>query len=80
MTKCYYLVYKLKTSPLFWIVNVMDNPDYFFDYFKNVKSHEEKYYIIIKHVDNIERELDFKRFTIFKKDPNCHIVNETKLL
>ena len=48
MTKCYYLVYKLKTSPLFWIVNVMDNPDYFFDYFKNVKSHEEKYYIIMK--------------------------------
>ena len=79
MPKCYYLVYKLKKSPILWIVNVMDNP-YDFDEFKNVISYDEKYYIILKHVKDIEKEIKFKKFTIFKKDKNCQIISESKLL
>jgi hypothetical protein len=66
MPKCYYLVYKLKKSPILWIVNVMDNPYHFFDEFNNVVSYDEKYYIILKQVEDIEK--------------NCQIISESKLL
>lgn len=80
MVKCYYLLYKLKHSPTMWVINVMEYPDEFYDKFKNIKSPDEKYYIVMKNVENIEDELDFKRFTIFNKDQNCHIINESKLI
>jgi hypothetical protein len=80
MAKCYYLLYKLKHSPTMWLVNVMDNPHIFFDEFKNIKSPDEKYYIIMKYVEDIDYELDFKRFTIFKKDSKSHIIYESMLI
>ena len=76
MVQCYYLVYKLKHSPIMWLINVMDYPDEFND----IKSPDEKYYIVMKNVENIKDELHFKRFTIFNKDKNCHIINESKLI
>ena len=45
-----------------------------------VKKIKDKIYMKVFVVNLDRRELDFKRFTIFKKDPNCHIINETKLL
>ncbi|ALH22937.1 hypothetical protein ceV_031 [Chrysochromulina ericina virus CeV-01B] len=79
MIKCYYLLYKLKHSPIMWVINVMDYPDDFYDKLKSIKSPDEKYYIIMKYVEDIEDELNFKRFTIFYKDHNCNIINESKL-
>ena len=58
----------------------MDNPYEFIEHIKNVNSREEKYYIIMKHVINIDYELQFKRFTIFNKNNNCHIIRETKFI
>ena len=80
MKKCYYLVYKLKTSCKLWLVNVMDNPYYFYDNFKKIRSLHEKYYIIMKFVNDIEKELKFKRFTIFNNDETCKIINETVII
>ena len=80
MKKCYYLVYKLKTSHKLWLVNVMDNPSYFYDNFKHLRSPHEKYYIIMRFVDDIDNELNFKRFTKFNKDETCNIINETALI
>lgn len=80
MVKCYYLIYKLKHSPTMWVINIMDHPQEFFERFKDIKSREEKYYIIMKNVKDIDDELEFKRFSIFKKDKNCHIINETTLI
>lgn len=80
MTNCYYLVYKLKFSNILWIINIMETPDYFLDKIKNINSKEEKYYIIMKEVRDIDSELEFKNFTIFKIDYNCHIIDETNIL
>jgi hypothetical protein len=63
-----------------WIINVMDNTNIFFDEFKNIKSPYEKYYIIMKYVQDIDYELEFKRFTIFKKDSKSHIIYESMLI
>ena len=39
---------------MLWIIHI------FFDEFKNIKSPDEKYYIIIKYVQDIDYELDLK--------------------
>ena len=80
MVKCYYLIYKLKHSPTMWIINVMEHPYDFYEQLKNINSDSEKYYIIMKNVKDIYDELEFKRFTIFKKDKYCEIISETTLI
>lgn len=77
MTKCFYLVYKLKISPLLWVVNVTNNLSEIYSHFKYINSNDEKYYIIMKQVEDIDSELNFKRFTIFIKDKNSHIISES---
>ena len=76
---CYFLIYKLKNSPIMWISNVMDTPCEFYEKFKNTKSEYEKYYIIKKKVNDLESALNFKRFTIFEKTNDCKILYETIL-
>ena len=77
MTKCFYLVYKITRSPLLWIVNVTNDLIEIYSSFKNFDSNDEKYYIIMKEVEDIDSELNFKRFTIFIKDKNSHIISES---
>lgn len=77
MSDCYYLIYKLKTSPHLWIVNVMEHPHEFKEKIADISSKEEKYYIIKNTVNDIDYELNFKRFTIFEKNKNCKIITET---
>ena len=77
---CYFLLYKLKDSPLMWVSNVMDTPQEFYDNLKNMKSKYEKYYIIEKKVEDLEKALNFKRFTIFNKSKDNKIVFETILI
>ena len=76
---CYFLLYKLKDSPLLWVSNVMDTPEEFYHNFKNMKSEYEKYYIIEKEVEDLEKALNFKRFTIFNKNKDNKILFETFL-
>ncbi len=77
MSDCYYLLYKLKTSPYLWIVNVMEHPYEFKELIADISSKEEKYYIIKNTVNDIDYELNFKRFSIFDKNKNCQIITET---
>lgn len=78
--KCYFLLYKSRYSPLMWIIDVMDTPYEFEDFLKEVKSEDEKYYIVLKRVVNLDEELSYKRFTIFNKTIDCIVLYETKLL
>ena len=78
MAKCFYLVYKITRSPLLWIVNITNNLMELYSTLKNFDSIHEKYYIIMKEVEDIDSQLIFKRFTIFKKDLTCKIIYESK--
>lgn len=77
MPNCFYLVYKLKISHLLWIVNVTNDLSEIYSNFKYINSIHEKYYIIMKEVEDIDNELNFKRFTIFINDKNSHIISES---
>lgn len=77
MPNCFYLVYKLKISDLLWIVNVTNDLSEIYSNFKYINSNDEKYYIIMKEFEDIDSELNFKRFTIFIKDKNSHIISES---
>lgn len=78
--KCYFLLYKSRYSQLMWVIDVMDTPYEFEDFIKEVKSEDEKYYIVLKRVVDLDEELSYKRFTIFNKTIDCIVLYETKLL
>lgn len=78
--KCFFLLYKSKFSPLMWIIDVMDTPYEFKNFINEVESDEEKYYIVLKRVTDLDKELKCKKFTIFKKTADCIVLYETKLL
>lgn len=78
----YYLLYKLRNSPLLWIV---DESVYKKDLLKRIKnfySDKEVYYIISKKysVEHIKNKLDSKfiRFEIFKTDNSCKLLHNTE--
>ncbi len=74
---CYYLLYKLQTKPTMWIVKVEDSKWPLFDHIEKFRSKTEKYYIIKKYVIDVNKELDTKRFSIFKPSSDCYILAET---
>jgi hypothetical protein len=63
-----------------WVIDVMDTPYEFEDFIKEVKSEDEKYYIVLKRVVDLDEELSYKRFTIFNKTIDCIVLHETKFL
>ena len=78
--KVYYLLYKLKISPLFWIVNIDINYEILYKHIKDFKSNEENYYIICKKLEEEDYSyniLEFKNFTIYNKDKNDLVLNYT---
>ena len=83
----YYLLYKIKTSHILWIVKVDDNIYNLKNHIKNVNSSFEKYYIIERKINasnydeagvseriisNEEYELLLKRTQFVKFIPNKH--------
>tara|TARA_Y100000589_G_C26883895_1_gene519190 strand:- start:48 stop:218 length:171 start_codon:yes stop_codon:yes gene_type:complete len=55
----------------------MEHPYEFKELIADISSKEEKYYIIKNTVNDIDYELNFKRFSIFDKNKNCQIITET---
>lgn len=74
----YYLLYKLKTSPLLWIVTIDNNIDNFLDKLKDFKSNFENYYIIERVIENsyIYFNLidNLQQFEVFKKKNTDKII------
>ena len=75
----YYLLYKLKNSPLLWIVDESLNKKDLLDRIKNFYSEKEVYYIVSKKysIEHIKNKLDSKfiRFKIFKIDNKCKLIH-----
>ena len=75
--KCYYLLYKLIINETLWIVKISDNYYDLIDNIYNVKSYNEKYYIVSKKIPEITFDYKFKHFTQFNFDNHCKIQYET---
>tara|TARA_Y100000816_G_scaffold231709_1_gene177020 strand:+ start:267 stop:503 length:237 start_codon:yes stop_codon:yes gene_type:complete len=76
----YYLLYKLKSHHLLWVVEVNTTKYELINHIKDFKSKIEKYYIIERNIledKNIDEELNFKKFSIFITDKYDNIIDET---
>ena len=71
----YYLLYKLNTSNIMWIVKISDNFSSLKSIIKNYTSNDEKYYIVYKLSNDIN--LKPKNFTKFTFDENCITIYQT---
>lgn len=76
---CYYLLYKLVSSPLQWIILVSDDKYILYDRIENFKSNYEQYYIIKRYVTDLEEQLNTERFILFKKNKYDIIIYTTKI-
>lgn len=74
----YYLLYKSNDSDTYWILDESDSLSYVKKQVRNVKSKDEKYYIVYRRYgeDIIDAllKLEFKRWRQFK------MTDESKLL
>ena len=63
----YYLLYKIKSAHILWIVKTSEHIEDFDDHIENFKSNFENYYIIKREIDccDIESLLKRNQFTIF---------------
>ena len=79
--KYYYLLYRLKSSKIYWIVDESTASIDLIDLVKNFKSSKENYYIVSKeypeNVFNKILKLPFKRFKKFEVDSTSHIIYKT---
>lgn len=78
----YYLLYKINTSPLLWIVDESINYDELYNIIHNFFSTKENYIIVQKLYTKQEIQLlyntDFKRFQNFTIDKQCKLVFRTE--
>ena len=78
----YYLLYKLRNSPILWIVDESVYKKDLLERIKHFYSDKEVYYIISKNysMDYIKNKLNskFTRFEIFKTDSKCKLVHNTE--
>ena len=75
--RCYFLLYKLKKSPIFWVARVSQTLDDLTIIIEEFQSKIENYYIVKRNVKNIENQLDFKQFTKFKTNKFDLIITQT---
>ena len=81
-TNYYYLLYKLRNSSTFWIVDESIYKKDLLERIKNFNSKKEIYYIVSKKysIEYIKDKLDSKfiRFEKFKIDSNCKLLHNTE--
>ena len=70
----YYLLYKVKSSPTLWIVNIYETiSNDLIEYVENFHSLEEVYYLISSN--NLSLDIDnIKQFTTLNLDSNCELI------
>ena len=85
----YYLLYKLVDYPQLWVVKVDIAKEELLEHIYKFESHQEKYYIIerclnndtgksdLEYVDELLKRKPFVRFIPTKED---YIINESKLI
>ena len=74
----YYLLYKIKASPLLWIVTIDNNNFDLLEILKDFNSNFENYYIIEREIENSDIYFNLidnlKQFQIFKKKNTDRII------
>lgn len=71
----YYILYKIKTSPILWVVDILENiNDELIKNIQNYTSDIETYYLIYKVNDNTDI---LKRFNKFKIDNSCKLITSS---
>ena len=70
----YYLLYKVKSSPTLWIVNIYEtiNND-LIEYVEKFKSFQEVYYLVSTNNSSLDID-NIKQFTTFNLDNNCELL------
>lgn len=70
----YYLLYKVKSSPTLWIVNIYEtiNND-LIEYVENFISLEEDYYLVSSNNSSLDID-NIKQFTTLNLDNNCELI------
>ena len=80
--KYYYLLYKVKSSKIYWIVDESTDSTDLIDLVKNFKSKQENYYVVSKeypiNIFNHILKSPFKRFKKFEVDTKSHMIYKTK--
>lgn len=78
----YYLLYKLTSSSIYWIVDESDEEAELLNSIKKFESNVENYFIVKKiyssHFLKKIINLSFKRFRIFDISDKCEILYKTK--
>jgi hypothetical protein len=74
---CYYLLYKLKEQPIFWIVGIDNNKQDLIKHIKGYSSTQDNYYIIKRYIENTKPDLNFKNFTRFYQQITDHVIIQT---
>ncbi len=77
----YYLLYKLNDTKTYWIIDESESLSYLKKQIRNVKSKDEKYYIVYRTYrdDIIDAlvKLEFKRWRPFKMTDETNIIFRT---
>lgn len=73
----YYLLYKVKSSPTLWIVNIYETiSNDLIEYVENFHSLQEVYYLVSSN--NCSLDIDnIKQFTTLNLDNNCELISRS---
>lgn len=70
----YCLLYKVKSSPTIWIVNIYETINKeLIEYVENFISLEEVYYLVSSNNSSLDID-NIKQFTTFNLDNNCELL------
>jgi len=70
----YCLLYKVKSSPTIWIVNIYETINKeLIEYVENFISLEEVYYLVSSNNSSLDID-NIKQFTTFNLDDDCELI------
>jgi len=70
----YYLLYKVKSSPTLWIVNIYQTiTKNLIEYIENFQSFQEVYYLVSSNNSTLDTD-NIKQFSTLNLDNNCELI------
>jgi hypothetical protein len=70
----YYLLYKVKSSPTLWIVNIYETiSNDLIEYVENFHSLQEVYYLVSSNNSSLDID-NIKQFTTLNLDDDCELI------
>jgi hypothetical protein len=73
----YYLLYKVKSSPTLWIVNIYQTiTKNLIEYIENFQSFQEVYYLVSSNNSHLDTD-NIKQFSTLNLDNNCELISRS---